>query len=114
MLMGNGLEFMREHIPSNARVHYIITNGGAAPNIVPDTATMELMARSPTLTASSTASGSFAFSKLPTWAALMTETTLAKRISKVPMPTSSGTTRLPKLRRKIWRKSAGSAIPPKR
>ena len=47
MLMGNGIEFMREHIPSNTRVHYVITKGGAAPNIVPDLAEMELMARNP-------------------------------------------------------------------
>src|ERR1700722_7025587 len=50
MLMGNGIEFMREHIPSNTRVHYIISKGGAAPNIVPDTAELYLYARSPSLT----------------------------------------------------------------
>ncbi len=27
---------MREHIPQEARIHYVITNGGSAPNIVPD------------------------------------------------------------------------------
>jgi aminobenzoyl-glutamate utilization protein B len=47
MLMGNGIEFLREHIPSNSRVHYIITKGGVAPNVVPDLAQMELMARNP-------------------------------------------------------------------
>jgi aminobenzoyl-glutamate utilization protein B len=47
MLMGNGLEFMREHVPSNSRIHYIITKGGVAPNIVPDLAQMDLMARHP-------------------------------------------------------------------
>jgi aminobenzoyl-glutamate utilization protein B len=30
------VNMMREHIPSDARVHYIITNGGKAPNVVPD------------------------------------------------------------------------------
>jgi aminobenzoyl-glutamate utilization protein B len=50
MLMGNGVEFLREHVPSNTRIHYIITNGGAAPNIVPDTAELYLYARSPSLT----------------------------------------------------------------
>ena len=30
MLMGNGIEFLREHIPSNGRIHYIITNGERA------------------------------------------------------------------------------------
>ncbi len=51
MLMGNGIEFMREHIPSNSRVHYIISKGGVAPNIVPDLAQMDLMARNPSNTA---------------------------------------------------------------
>lgn len=27
---------MREHVPSDARMHYVITNGGSAPNVVPD------------------------------------------------------------------------------
>jgi aminobenzoyl-glutamate utilization protein B len=78
MLMGNGIEFMREHIPSNARVHYIIANGGLAPNVVPDTATLELMARSPTLTA---LDGIWKrILKIADGAALMTETTLETKI----------------------------------
>jgi len=47
MLMGNGIEFMREHVPSNTRMHYIISKGGVAPNIVPDLAQLDLVARSP-------------------------------------------------------------------
>ena len=50
MLMGNGIEFLREHVPSNTRIHYIISKGGVAPNIVPDLAQMDLMARSPSNT----------------------------------------------------------------
>jgi aminobenzoyl-glutamate utilization protein B len=30
------VNYMREHVPQDVRIHYIITNGGAAPNIVPD------------------------------------------------------------------------------
>ena len=30
------VNLMREHIPSDARVHYVITHGGQAPNVVPD------------------------------------------------------------------------------
>jgi len=30
------VNMMREHIPSEARVHYVITDGGKAPNVVPD------------------------------------------------------------------------------
>jgi len=47
MLMGNGVEFMREHVPSSTRVHYIVSKGGVAPNIVPDLAQIDLIARSP-------------------------------------------------------------------
>jgi len=38
---------MREHIPSNARVHYVITNGGEAPNVVPAFAKVSYYIRSP-------------------------------------------------------------------
>src|SRR6202042_3516841 len=47
MLMGNGIEFMREHVPASTRIHYVITKGGVAPNIVPDLAELEIMARNP-------------------------------------------------------------------
>jgi aminobenzoyl-glutamate utilization protein B len=30
------VNMMREHIPSDTRVHYVITRGGDAPNVVPD------------------------------------------------------------------------------
>jgi aminobenzoyl-glutamate utilization protein B len=77
MLMGNGIEFLREHVPSNSRIHYIITNGGAAPNVVPDTAEMYLYARNP----SSVVLGNVwsRILKIGQGAALMTETTLDVR-----------------------------------
>jgi aminobenzoyl-glutamate utilization protein B len=77
MLMGNGIEFLREHIPSNSRIHYIITNGGAAPNVVPDTAEMYLYARNP----SSVVLGNVwnRILKIGQGATLMTETTLDVR-----------------------------------
>jgi aminobenzoyl-glutamate utilization protein B len=34
--MDNMVNMMREHIPSSTRIHYIITSGGKAPNVVPD------------------------------------------------------------------------------
>ncbi|WP_157278759.1 amidohydrolase [Olivibacter sitiensis] len=34
--MNNMVNMMREHIPSATRIHYIITDGGKAPNVVPD------------------------------------------------------------------------------
>src|SRR5215467_71772 len=30
------VNYMREHLPQDVRIHYVITNGGAAPNIVPE------------------------------------------------------------------------------
>jgi len=49
MIMGQSIEFLREHIPDSTRIHYVITNGGAAPNIVPDYAEMFLYARHPSM-----------------------------------------------------------------
>lgn len=73
MLMGNGIEFMREHVPSNTRIHYIVTNGGMAPNVVPEVSELYLMARSPSLT---TLNGIWArILKVANGAAMMTETT---------------------------------------
>ena len=43
------VNLMREHIPSDARIHYVITNGGKAPNIVPDTAAVSYIVRHPKL-----------------------------------------------------------------
>jgi aminobenzoyl-glutamate utilization protein B len=39
------VNMMREHVPSDARIHYIITNGGKAPNVVPDFAEVYYYAR---------------------------------------------------------------------
>lgn len=32
------VNYMREHVPSDARIHYVVTDGGQAPNVVPDKA----------------------------------------------------------------------------
>lgn len=37
-LMNDGVNMMREHIKPTARMHYVITNGGNVPNVVPDKA----------------------------------------------------------------------------
>ncbi|MFW5920058.1 MAG: amidohydrolase [Halanaeroarchaeum sp.] len=47
-LMNTGVEFMREHVSDDARLHYAITDGGQAPNVVPDTATVWYYVRGPT------------------------------------------------------------------
>ncbi|MBI4482180.1 MAG: amidohydrolase [Acidobacteria bacterium] len=41
------VNMMREHIPPDARVHYVITRGGSAPNVVPDFAEVYYYARHP-------------------------------------------------------------------
>lgn len=41
------INLMREHIPSTSRIHYVITDGGKAPNIVPDKASVLYYFRSP-------------------------------------------------------------------
>jgi aminobenzoyl-glutamate utilization protein B len=46
-LMGIGVEFLREHMPSSARVHYIYTSTGERPNIVPAYASGSFQVRSP-------------------------------------------------------------------
>ncbi len=47
MVMLNAVEFLREHVPQETRIHYIISNGGSAPNIVPAFAEVTLIARNP-------------------------------------------------------------------
>jgi aminobenzoyl-glutamate utilization protein B len=39
--------FLREHIPQESRIHYVITNGGRAPNVVPDFAEVYYTVRHP-------------------------------------------------------------------
>jgi aminobenzoyl-glutamate utilization protein B len=34
--MNHMVNMMREHVPQETRIHYVITNGGKAPNVVPD------------------------------------------------------------------------------
>ena len=41
------VNYMREHVPQETRMHYIITNGGAAPNIVPEFAESYYYVRHP-------------------------------------------------------------------
>ena len=46
-LLGNGIEFMREHVADPVRIHYVVSDGGQAANIVPEEAAMEVMVRAP-------------------------------------------------------------------
>ncbi len=47
MIMLNAVEFLREHVPQETRIHYVIVNGGSAANVVPAYAEVSLVARSP-------------------------------------------------------------------
>jgi aminobenzoyl-glutamate utilization protein B len=46
-LMNVGVNFLREHIIQDARIHYVITNGGGQPNVVPDYAEVWYYVRAP-------------------------------------------------------------------
>ena len=46
-LMNVGANFMREHMISEARLHYVITHGGDAPNVVPAEAEVHYYVRAP-------------------------------------------------------------------
>ena len=41
------MNMMREHVPQTSRIHYVITEGGKAPNVVPDRASVKYFFRSP-------------------------------------------------------------------
>ncbi|MCC7126834.1 MAG: amidohydrolase [Acidobacteria bacterium] len=43
--MNHMVNMLREHVNSDARIHYVITNGGKAPNVVPDFAEVYYYAR---------------------------------------------------------------------
>lgn len=48
-IMTHAVDLLREHVPQTTRLHYIITQGGSAPNIVPDFAEVYLYARHPSM-----------------------------------------------------------------
>ena len=47
MVMTHAVDLLREHIPQESQMHYIITRGGVAPNIVPEQAEIYMYARHP-------------------------------------------------------------------
>jgi aminobenzoyl-glutamate utilization protein B len=76
-LMNTGVEFMREHISDDARIHYSITEGGGAPNVVPAEASVWYFVRAPSRHTTE---------KITDWvddvaegAALMSQTTVKRR-----------------------------------
>jgi len=49
-LMNVGTNYLREHIIPEGRIHYVITNGGGAPNVVPPEAESLYVIRAPLMT----------------------------------------------------------------
>lgn len=47
VLMDVAVNYLREHVPTNVRIHSVISNGGVVPNIVPDLAEIWYYVRAP-------------------------------------------------------------------
>lgn len=47
LAMAHMTEMLREHVPQETRIHYVITSGGSAPNVVPDFAEIFYYVRNP-------------------------------------------------------------------
>lgn len=76
-LMNIGVNYLREHVKSDVRMHYIITEGGMAPNIVPEMAEVYYYLRA--AKPDTLASVIERVHKVAEGAALMTETSLETR-----------------------------------
>jgi aminobenzoyl-glutamate utilization protein B len=76
-LMNVGVNYLRDHVKSDVRMHYIITEGGKAPNIVPEMAEVYYYLRAAKL--DTLAAVIERVRKVAEGAALMTETSLEVR-----------------------------------
>jgi aminobenzoyl-glutamate utilization protein B len=77
-LLNTSVEYMREHVDESVRIHYVIVDGGDAPNVVPASATVWYYVRAP---------GRGQVERVTDWlddiakgAALMTQTDVVKRM----------------------------------
>ena len=77
-LMNVGAEFMREHVSDASRIHYAITNGGDAPNVVPAEASVWYFVRAPTR--DEVEHNSAWLREIADGAATMTRTTVKERV----------------------------------
>lgn len=46
LMLANGIEFLREHVKDDVRIHYSIKDGGGPPNVIPKFASAEFALRS--------------------------------------------------------------------
>jgi len=75
-LMNVGVNYLREHVPDDVRIHYAITDGGGVPNTVPSHAEVWYMVRA---TKHANVADTFErVLKIAKGAAMMTETELAE------------------------------------
>lgn len=77
-IMNVGSNYLREHILDGSRIHYVITNGGLAPNVVPDSSTVWYYIRA--ATKEQVDELLERVNKCADGAALMTETTVSSEI----------------------------------
>jgi aminobenzoyl-glutamate utilization protein B len=49
MVTAHAVDLLREHVPQETRIHYVVTNGGEAPNVVPDFSEVWIYARHPNM-----------------------------------------------------------------
>jgi aminobenzoyl-glutamate utilization protein B len=78
-LMNVGVNYMREHMPSHARIHYALQDaGGIAPNVVQGKARVRYLVRS--LTMAEVLSLLERVKKIAQGASLMTETSVEDRV----------------------------------
>ena len=106
-LMNVGVNYMREHMPSDARIHYaLIDAGGVAPNVVQAYAKVRYSIRARDLSGMNPLVARVR--KIADGAALMTETRVEVRTSSAASPTCSAT------RRSSRRCSASSSISARR
>ena len=49
MVFTHAVDLLREHVPDSTRIHYVITSGGDAPNVVPAFSEVFLYLRSPSM-----------------------------------------------------------------
>jgi len=78
-LMNIGVNYLREHMPSSARIHYAhLESGGVAPNVVQATTTLRYIVRAADLPALQTLARRV--DQIADGAAMMTETRMQRRV----------------------------------
>ncbi len=78
-LMNIGVNYLREHMPSSARIHYAhLESGGVAPNVVQATTTLRYIVRAADLPALQALAGRV--DQIAEGAAMMTETRMQRRV----------------------------------